>query len=119
MSEHRQLSLLCLDASHGLVEVFFRQLEADEVPLLLDARDGGGARAHTVVEHRVALVGVGENEPTNQRDRLLRRMEAVGVLRKFEDVAERLLAFWEIERPFVPFTMMNVSSSAFKSSYVR
>ena len=81
-SEERQLSLLSLDASHGLVEVFLVQLEADEVATLLDASDGGRAAAHAVVEHRVALVGVGENEPTNERDRLLRRMKAV-VVRSF------------------------------------
>ena len=33
--KERQLRLLCLDAPLSLVEVFFRQLEADEVPLLL------------------------------------------------------------------------------------
>ena len=77
MSEERQLRLLCLDAPLCLVEVFFRQLEADEVPLLLDARDGGGARAHTVVQHRVALVGVGQDKVAQQIDGLLGGVESV------------------------------------------
>ena len=103
MSEQRQLCLLCLDALASLVEILLVEFKADEVPTLLDASDGGRTAAHTVVEHRVALVGVGENEPTNQRDRLLRRMKAVGVFGELQDVAEILLAFWQIERPFVLF----------------
>ena len=41
------------------------------MPTLLDASDGRRAAAHTVVEHRVALVGVGENEIAQQVNGLL------------------------------------------------
>ena len=41
------------------------------MPTLLDASDGRRAAAHTVVEHRVALVGVGENEIAQQINGLL------------------------------------------------
>ena len=41
------------------------------MPTLLDASDGRRAAAHTVVEHRVALVGVGQNEIAQQVNGLL------------------------------------------------
>ena len=50
------------------------------MPTLLDASDGGGAAAHTVVEHRVALVGVGENEIAQQVNGLLGGVNAEVVM---------------------------------------
>ena len=58
--------MLCLDTLASLVEILLVELKADEVTTLLDASDGGRAAAHTVVEHRVALVSVGQNEIAQQ-----------------------------------------------------
>ena len=77
--EQRELSALRVYALASLVEVFLVQLEAGEVAFLLDASDGGCAAAHTVVEHRVALVGVGENEIAQQVNGLLGGVDAVVV----------------------------------------
>ena len=63
--------MLCLDALASLVEVFLVQFKADEVPTLLDASDGGRAAAHAVVEHRVALVSIGQYEIAQQVNGLL------------------------------------------------
>ena len=61
-SEERQLSAFGINASAGLVVIVLVQLEANEVPLFLDARDGSRSAAHAVVENRVALVAVGSDE---------------------------------------------------------
>ena len=54
--EECELSALVVDATLCLVEVFFVQLKADEVPTLLDASDGGRAAAHEGVENYVTFV---------------------------------------------------------------
>ena len=59
MLKERQLSLLHVDTLASLIEILLVQFKADEVAFLLDASDGGCAAAHAVVQHRVALVGVG------------------------------------------------------------
>ena len=51
-----QLLTLQGDAPLGDVEVFLVQLEAEEVPMLLDAGDGGGAAADKRVENEVIVV---------------------------------------------------------------
>ena len=86
------MRLLSLDASHGLVEILLIEFKADEVPTLLDASDGGRAAAHTVVEHRVALVGVGENEIAQQVNGLLGGVPSVGVTIELNDV-DRMIMF--------------------------
>ena len=50
-AEERGLAALQGDAPLGDVEILLVQLEADEVPMLLDAGDGGGAAAHCSVEN--------------------------------------------------------------------
>ena len=47
----QQLVLGLLDALGGRVEVLVAQLDADEVPALLDASDARAARPHEAVHH--------------------------------------------------------------------
>ena len=47
------------------------------MPTFLDASDGGRAAAHTVVQHGVALVGVGQNEVAQQVNGLLGGMKSI------------------------------------------
>ena len=49
LSEQRELCLLQLDALARLVVILLIELKADEVALLADGCNGGGAAAHTVV----------------------------------------------------------------------
>ena len=103
------LCLFIFDTFLCHVEILLAQLEADEVAFLLDASDGGRSAAHTVVEHRVALVGVGENEPTNQRDRLLRRMKSLTrVFVEVEHVQHLSLTLWQIENAFELFLVLTL-----------
>ena len=48
-SEQRELRLFQLDALASLVVILLVELKADEVALLTDGCNGGGAAAHTVV----------------------------------------------------------------------
>ena len=48
-SEQRELRLLLLDALASLVVILLVELKADEVTLLFNTSNGGGATAHTVV----------------------------------------------------------------------
>ena len=70
-SEERQLSAFGINASASLVVIVLVQLEANEVPLFLDARDGSRSAAHAIVENRVAFVGIGADEVSQQVHRLL------------------------------------------------
>ena len=78
-SEERQLSAFGINASASFVEVVLIQFKADVVPLFLDARDGGRSAAHAVVENRVAFVGIGADEVSQQVHRLLGGVEGVGI----------------------------------------
>ena len=78
--------MLRVDALAGLVVILLVQLEADEVPLFLDASDCGRPAAHAIIQNRVAFVAVGADEVSDERNGLLRRMEAVRVFGIFEDV---------------------------------
>ena len=49
LSEQRELRLLQLDALARLVVILLVELKADEVSLLSNGCNGGGAAAHTVV----------------------------------------------------------------------
>ena len=55
-SEERQLSAFGINPSASLVVIVFVQLEANEVPLFLDARDGSRSAAHERVKHKVLWV---------------------------------------------------------------
>ena len=55
-SEERQLSAFGINPSAGLVVIVLVQFEADEVPLFLDARDGGRSAAHERVKDGVTGV---------------------------------------------------------------
>ena len=71
LSEESRLRHFDLKALASLVVILLVELKADEVSLLFNTSNGGCAAAHTVVEHRVALVGVGENELAQQVNGLL------------------------------------------------
>ena len=92
-SEERQLSAFGINASASLVVIVLVQFEADEVPLLLDARHRRRSAAHAVVENRVAFVGIGADEVSDECHGFLRRMEAVGVLGIFKNIILDFLPF--------------------------
>ena len=68
---------LQFDALTSLVVILLVELEADEVSLLTDGCNGGGATAHTVVQYGVALVGVTSDKPLYQLNRLLSWVQLV------------------------------------------
>ena len=70
-SEERQLPPLGINALARLVKILFVQLEADEVPLFLDAGDRRCAAAHAIIQNRVAFVAVGADEVSQQTHGLL------------------------------------------------
>ena len=69
--EECQLLLFPFDALHGFVVVFLVQLEADEVPMLLQTRNGRCATAHAVVQNYPPRIGVCQYEIAEQVNGLL------------------------------------------------
>ena len=61
-SEERQLPPLGINALARLVKILFVQLEADKMPLFLDAGDRRRSTAHAIIQNRVAFVAVGADE---------------------------------------------------------
>ena len=95
-SEERQLPPLGINALACLVKILFVQLEADKMPLFLDARDGGRSAAHAVVENRVALVAVGADEVPQQVHGLLGGVQLhlpLPILREIQDGLRIACAF--------------------------
>ena len=84
LSEESRLRHLQFDALASLVVILLVELEADEVALLTDGCNGGGAAAHTVVSYGVALVGVGANEVLNKSYGLLSGVDFLLIPNKFE-----------------------------------
>ena len=62
LSEKRRLRQLLLYALASLVVILLVEFKSDEVALLTDGCNGGGAAAHTVIQYSVALVGVCLNQ---------------------------------------------------------
>ena len=75
LSEESRLSQLHFDAIASLVVIPLVELEADEVSLLTDGCNGGGAAANTVVQYGVSPVGVGADEVLNKSHGLLSRVD--------------------------------------------
>ena len=95
-SEERQLSAFGINALARLVVIVLVQFEANEVPLFLDARDGSRSAAHAVVENRVAFVGIGADEVSQQVHRLLGGVELhlpLPILREIQDGLRIACAF--------------------------
>ena len=77
--KERQLSAFGINASAGLVVIVLVQFEADEVPLFFDARHRRRSAAHAVVENRVAFVGIGADEVSQQVHRLLGGVKGISI----------------------------------------
>ena len=76
--------LFVLDTLVGYIEVFFLQLEADEVSLRADSGNGCGATAHAVVEDSFTLVGVSLDKIFDKGYGLLGGVELFGTTFRFE-----------------------------------
>ena len=62
-------------ASDRYVVIPLVKLKTDEIPICIHAGNCGRAAAHTVVKHRIALVGVRPYKIFYQRNGLLRGMD--------------------------------------------
>ena len=60
--------------------MFWIQINADEVPVSPDTRDGGGSAAHEGVEHQIAGIGGGKQATFDKGDGLLGGMFAKELL---------------------------------------
>ena len=67
--------MLSLDALASLVVIFFVQLKADEVAVLLVCGYAGGSAAAGVVQYRVPFVGIGQDKVTQEVKGLLGGVE--------------------------------------------
>lgn len=71
--------LLC-----AIFPVSFMDFKSDEIAASVNTSPCGGAAAHTIIEHQLALVGISLNEVLKQGNRLLRRVDSVALALKFK-----------------------------------